>query len=88
MLLSVTSDEKDVATCASLVTLSESTFWSGINWESLARFVLFPNTRLLSLSQLQFFSQEGIPPYHAPYFAFLENPAEIGGFVTMKPVSE
>lgn len=88
MLLSVTPNGKDVATWASLITLSESTFWSGINWEALAGFALFLNTRYLSLSQLQFSSQGGILPYHTPYFAFSENLAEIGGFVTMEPVSE
>lgn len=62
MLLSVTPNGKDVATRASLFTLSESTFWSEINWEALARFVLFLNARYLPLSQLQFFSEGGIPP--------------------------
>lgn len=65
----MTPNGKDVATWASLITLSESTFWSGINWEALAGFALFLNTRYLSLSQLQFSSQGGILPYHTPYFA-------------------
>lgn len=66
----------------------QSAFWSEINWEALARFVLFLNARYLPLSQLQLLSQGGIPPHHTSYFVVLENCAEVSGFVTMKLVSE